>query len=183
MSSRSFLRSIRAAAPVIALAATLPLAGAVSAQAISTEPAPASAPEIDRNMEKAAELEARAWALRDLMDQRSKAANLYRQAAALRPDHDPKKVESLRQASRMHHYADRVNRAADDAAQAARVALRQGDLMEAADAYMDAAWLAGRLGDETRTAQYLEEARLLTNSPLLAHAQREEILRRLEDAV
>lgn len=183
MSTRSFLRSLRTAAPVIALAATLPLAGPVSAQAISTDPAPVSAPGIDRNIEKAVDLEARAWALRDLMDQRSKAAKLYREAAALRPDHDPKKVENLRQASRMHHYADRTDRAADDAAAAARVALRQGDLMEAAEAYMDAAWLSGRLGDETRTARYLEEARLLTNSPLLAQTQREEILRRLEDAV
>lgn len=183
MSSIFFFRSLRTAAPAIALAATLPLAGALSAQAISTDPTPVSAPEIDQNIEKAAELENRAWALRDLLDQRSKAAKLYREAAALRPDHDPRKVQNLRQASRMHHYADRAGPAADDAAEAARVALRQGDLMEAAEAYMDAAWLSGQLGDATRTARYLEEAKLLTNSPLLAQAQREEILRRLEDAV
>jgi len=176
------LRSLRAAAPVVALAATLLLAGHVSAQSIPAEQAPATDPGNDQNIEVAQELEARAWALRDLLDRRSKAAELYQDAAALRPDHDPKKVQNLREASRMHFYGDRADRAVQVAAEAARAALRQGDIMEAADAYVDAAWLSGRLGDATRTAEYLEEARLLKNSPLLADAQREGILRRLEGA-
>jgi len=182
MSSLFFLRSLRAAAPVIALAATLPLFGNASAQISPGEPAPVSEPKIDQNIEEAQELEARAWALRDLVDQRPKAATLYREAAALRPDHDPMKVQNLRQASRMHYYGGRADRAAHDAAEAARAALRQGDVMEAAEAYMDAAWLSGRIGDATRTAEYLEEARLLKSSPLLARAQRERILRRLDGA-
>ena len=141
-----------------------------------------SAPARPDDITRALELEARAWAMRDLMDRYPNAARLYREAADLRPDHDPQKVENLRQASRMSYYSNRPAQASRDAEAAARAALRRGDVVTAADAYVDAAWLAARAGKAARFEHLVEEATLLAGSPLLAEVQREQLLRRLEEA-
>ncbi len=162
--------------------------GAVTSEAVQA-PAPApshrgltSTAHRPDDIARAMELEARAWAMRDLMDQYRTAARLYREAAALRPDYDRQKVKNLRQASRMSFYSDRIAEASRDAEVAARVALRQGDVLTAADAYVDAAWLAARVGDAARFDEMVEEATLLAGSPLLAELQRERLLRRLEES-
>ncbi len=131
---------------------------------------------------RALELEARAWAMRDQMNRYPTAARLYREAADLRPDHDPQKVENLRQASRMSYYSNRPDQASRDAEAAARAALRRGDVVTAADAFVDAAWLAARAGKAAQFEHLVEEATLLAGSPLLAEVQREQLLRRLEEA-
>jgi hypothetical protein len=139
----------------------------------------ASTPDVER----AEALEAEARALGDQMNRRARAARLYRQAAELRPADDPQKVTSLRHASRMNYYAGRMDSAIRDSHDASQVALRQGDLVEAAHAYLDAAWLAAREGKAERAEQWVEEARLLATSPLLAQAQQDEIRTRMRDSL
>lgn len=134
------------------------------------------------NTEEAERLEARAEALKDRVDRRARAAQLYRQAADLRPADDPRRVTNLRHAARMNFYAGRVEAAIRDAHDASQAALRQGDLMEAAHAYLDAAWLAAGEGQVERAEGWVEEARILATSPLLAEAQQEEILSRMRGA-
>ncbi len=131
---------------------------------------------------EAERIEAQADALKDRVDRRARAARLYRQAADLRPADDPQRVTNLRHASRMNYYAGRTAAAIRDAHDASQAALRQGDLMEAAHAYLDAAWLAAGEGQGERAEAWIEEARLLASSPLLAVAQQEEILGRMRDS-
>ena len=171
-----------AGAALLAMATAVPLQAQAPDQSTQATATDSSAPYAEDLM-KATELEARAWALRDLMDERETAARLYRQAADLRPDHDPQKVQNLRQASRMSHYAGRSDRAVRDAETAARAALRQGDVIEAGQAYVDAAWLSAQIGDRSRTEEFLKEARLLAASPLLAQEERQNLLRRIDEAV
>jgi len=173
---------------IAALAATLPLAllllappAPVEASTVSLagETRMETAAPSTASPERAAELEARAWEMRDQVNQRKQAARLYRQAADLRDDSDPMKVQSLRNASRMNFYAGRTNRALSDAAEAAQLALRQGDVVAAAHVHMDAAWLALEMGDSVTAEQHLGDARLLAASPLLAQAQRADLMVRL----
>lgn len=157
-----------------------PLSWEGSVAGFGTAPSARVAP-ADPDLERARALEAEARGLSDQMKRRARAARLYRQAADLRPAHDPKKVENLRHASRMNFYAGRTDAAIRDAHDASQVALRQGDLVEAAHAYLDAAWLAAREGQAERAEQWVEEARLLSTSPLLAQGQQEEIRTRMRD--
>jgi hypothetical protein len=173
---------------IAALAAALPLALLFLAPLAPVEAATISMADETRietaapstsNPERAAELEAQAWEMRDQINQRKQAARLYRQAAELRHDSDPMKVQSLRNASRMNFYAGRTNRALGDAAEAAQLALRQGDVVAAAHVHLDAAWLALEMGDSVSAEQHLADARLLAASPLLAQAQRADLMIRL----
>lgn len=129
---------------------------------------------------RAERLEARADALADRMDRRAQAARLYREAAGLRPAEDPQRVANLRNAARMSFYAGQLPAAERDAHEASQAALRQGDLVEAAHAYLDAAWLAARRGQAEQAERWIEEARLLSASPLLAQAQQEAIRSRMQ---
>lgn len=173
---------------IAGLAAALPLALLFLAPPAPVEAATVSianetrieiaAPSIS-SPERAAELEARAWEMRDQVNQRKRSARLFRQAADLRDDSDPMKVQSLRDASHMNFYAGRTSQALSDAAEAAQLALRQGDVVAAAHVHTDAAWLALEMGDRVTAEQHLADARLLAASPLLAQAQRADLMIRL----
>jgi hypothetical protein len=128
---------------------------------------------------RARELEARAWSLRDQMNRRGQAGRLLREAAELRPADDPAKVSNLRDASRMSFHAGNFAQAATDAGEAAKAALRQGDVLQAAHAYLDAAWMAVEAGESGRALAFAEEAMILTASPLLDDEDREGIMGRV----
>lgn len=138
-------------------------------------------PDPDPDVRRAQELEARAWSYRHLVEERERAAALYREAAELRPADDPMKARNLRDAARMAHYAGDDRQALADAEAAARAALRRGDLMTAGEAYLDAAWLAARRGDAERTERFLDDTRLLATSPHLCREERERLLSRIAD--
>jgi len=170
----------------ILLAAALLLAPAAALHAEAPVPAPMgdatvlAAPGPDPiDLARALELEARAWSLRDRMDRRSAAARLLREAADLRPAEDPERVRNLREASSMNFHAGHLAQAATDAGDAAKAALRQGDVLQAAHAYLDAAWMAAEDGRTARALAFVEEAMLLTASPLLGDEDRERILVRI----
>jgi hypothetical protein len=177
---RSSASVLRAGFALVATAALLSPAALEGRQASTPSPIEVAAP--NPEIEQAIELEARAWSMREMVDQRAQAARLYREAADLRPASDPAKVESLRNAALMNYYAGRLDRATRDATDAAHAALRQGDVAQAAHAYVDAAWMAAQDGNTNRAAELVEEARLLANSPLLPQAERSHLLARVADA-
>lgn len=147
-----------------------------------TAPSSAAAQQDGSDPDRAGVLEARAETLGTDEAQFARAAGLFRRAANLRDDADPRKVENLLNAARFSHYAGRSARAIDDAATAARVALRQGDVVRAGHAYLDAAWLARESGKSQQMNSFIQEALLLSNSPLLARADRSGLLMRIGDA-
>lgn len=133
----------------------------------------------DGSLARAMEFEARAAALVESGGNLARAAGLYRRAAELRPDSDPEKVMNLIQAARLNHHAGRNDRGAADAAEAARVAHRQGDLVRAAHAYLDAAIMRAHSGDAEGAHRMMEEAILLSEAPLLPEAERTRIRNRV----
>lgn len=157
------------------------LALAASA-ALLLAPAPAigAMVQAEPDVEKAEKLEARAEALMDDTREWKKAATLLRKAADYREDGDARKVTNFVGAARLAYYGGDVSRAQEDMASAAQLALRQGDVVQASHAYLDAAWLADEARDSKRARHFLDEARLLVNSPLMAQADRAGILNRIE---
>jgi hypothetical protein len=140
---------------------------------------PLAAQDAEPDIERAEALEARAASMLENLERPNRAAGLYRQAAGIRGDSDAMKVENLRMASRLGYYAGRQRRAMQDAAAAAHLALRQGDVISASHAYLDAAWIAVEIGEPQRAEHFVREARILTASPLLAEAEREAIRARI----
>jgi hypothetical protein len=128
---------------------------------------------------RAQTLEARAQSLHDEPGRWTEAARLYREAAELREDEDEGKLQSLRMAAWMAHYAGRDREALENAEAAGRLALRRGDLVEAGEALADAAHLARATGQPERAAALAEEVRLLAGSPLLAAEDRMALLDRI----
>ncbi|TVP45126.1 MAG: hypothetical protein EA350_09980 [Gemmatimonadales bacterium] len=176
--------AVLASALPLALLLGAPLAPAEAATlSVSDHSSALASPSPGSSPERAAELEARAREMMALVDRQKDAARLFREAADLREDGDPLKVESLRNASRSNFYAGRTNRALSDAAEAARLALRQGDVVAAAHVHVDAAWIALELGDNSTAAQHAEDARMLAASPLLTRAQRMDLMIRLAEPV
>lgn len=135
----------------------------------------------DPDLDRARELEAKAASHQERVAEWSRAGDLYREAAAFRPAHDPAKVEGLRMAARMTHYAGDTRRALEDARRAAEVAKRQGNVRAAAEASLEAAWLAAEAGDADQTARYLDDARVLARSPYLSDEERQHILGRISE--
>lgn len=124
-------------------------------------------------------LEARAQALLDDMDRWDDAADLYRQAAALREPGDPVAVSNLKSAARLEFYQGSEGQAQRDLEEAAQQALAIGDVVAAANAFADAAWIAGGNGKGLQARELARRARLLTHSPLITQADRSEIQGRL----
>ena len=138
-----------------------------------------AAEEADPELEKAHELEKEARAHLDGSGDWEEAANLLRKAVDLRPDHDPVKVDNLREAARIAHHLGDVNQALRDAHRAAEAGRRQGHVLAAAEAYLEAAWLAVEVGDRDRATRYLEEADVISRSPYLSDQQRDRLLGRM----
>ena len=178
--------------PALALAALVAGGEALEASMASGAPLPTpTAPEpaptdpgmtSPENAARAMALESRAWEMRDSMKDRGRAARLYRQAAELRGAADPMKVTNLRYAARMSYHAGQLDRAAHDAAQAADVALRQGDPVQAAHAWLDAAWVLARDGKAAEAARHLEQAMVVAGSPFIPETERARIDARVNQA-
>lgn len=154
----------------------------VAGASFAWTPAPVLAQQDGVDLERAEALEARAEAMSLEEGRYARAAGLFRRAASFRDDADPQKVENLMNAARFSHYAGRNARALEDAQQAARLAQRQGDVVRAGHAYLDAAWLAAKSGERERMQDFVQEALLLAQSPLLAQSDRSAILRRVGEA-
>jgi hypothetical protein len=128
---------------------------------------------------EAARLEADALSLSESPADLGRAAELYRQAAALRPSGDPNAVRDLIQAARFSFYSGKRERAVRDFAAAAEIALRFGDVLGAAESFLDAAWVAQQVRDGTQALRYVGRARELSASPLLRETDRARLMTRL----
>jgi hypothetical protein len=128
---------------------------------------------------EAARLEADALSLSESPSDLGKAADLFRQASALRPAGDPTAIKDLIQAARFSFYAGKRDRALKDFAAAAETALRFGDVLAAAESFLDAAWVAQQVSDGAQALRYAGRARELSASPMLREDDRARLLSRL----
>jgi hypothetical protein len=103
------------------------------------------------------------------------AANLRREAAALRTADDPKGALSLYWAARDRYYTGDERGGRDLMVQSADRAMAIGDVVRAATAYTEAAYISSELRDVVSAREYATKARLLALSPVLTDAQREQI--------
>lgn len=133
--------------------------------------------------QEAARLEAEAAALGGSREELARAAELYRRAAALRPDGDPVGLRDLIRAGRLAWYAGERTGAVRELESAAATVLRFGDVMTAATVFMDAAWMSNQIGDGEGALRLANRALDLSRSPLLADADRERIRGRVESAL
>ena len=127
-------------------------------------------------------LEAAAETLEPLAPEWDRVAALYREAADLRPAHDPIKVRNLRRSAQIRYLTGDRSAAMRDAREAGELARRQGDVPEAAHAFLDAALIASELGRAREAHRFMEEARLLARSPLLQDTHRAGIQERIHEA-
>jgi hypothetical protein len=128
---------------------------------------------------EATRLEADALSLSESPSDLGKAADLFRQAAGLRPAGDPTAVKDLIQAGRFSFYSGKRDRALKDFAAAAETALRFGDVLAAAESFLDAAWVAMQVSDGAQALHYAVRARQLAASPQLREDDRARLLSRL----
>jgi hypothetical protein len=129
---------------------------------------------------RAAELESQAVALYESPRSFKRAARLHEQAAELRPAGDLVRIDDLRQAARLYHYAGSTGKARDLMVRAADAALAAGDVVSAAETYLDAAFLYQEAGMNAEVTTLVKKAQLLTNSPLITARDRTAILSRIQ---
>jgi hypothetical protein len=110
------------------------------------------------------------------------AARLHRRSAQLRDADDPLGFRCLKDAAALEYATGDRSSARTDMAAAAGQALARGELREAALAYLDAAWIAQEQKNPRQVWELGHRAEMLADSPLLAAADREAILRRIERA-
>ncbi|MEO7986753.1 MAG: hypothetical protein ABI766_09490 [Gemmatimonadales bacterium] len=110
------------------------------------------------------------------------AAQLHRRSAELRGAEDPLGFRCLNEAAALTYAAGDRSRARSDLTSAAGQALTRGDLRAAALAYLDAAWIAQEQGNARQVWELGHRAEMLADSPLLAAADREAIVRRISRA-
>ena len=144
---------------------------ALSAPAVQAAPA---GPEED-----ARQLEIQARQLAENHQAYRQAAELYRKAAKL---YGPslEAAAAHAQAGKMAFY-DRDNRATDDMKRAGDMAAEFGHVALAAESYLDGAWLAQREGLLQMAVDLATRADRLTESPLLAEAERDALKRRIAE--
>lgn len=109
-----------------------------------------------------------------------KASVLYARAAELQTD-DPEAARTWRMSGLLAYYAGREGRAVDALEKSAEAALAWGDVATAARSFLDAAWVARRDGDALRTLDLAQRGERLASSPLLARAERAELMSRIAD--
>jgi len=129
---------------------------------------------------RAAELESQAVALYESPRSFKRAAKLHEQAAELRPAGDLVRIDDLRQAARLYHYAGSTAKARDLMVRAGDAALAAGDVLNAAETYLDAAFLYREAGMGGEVLQLVKKAQLLTNSPLISARDKSSILSRIQ---
>lgn len=108
-----------------------------------------------------------------------RAAALRETAAGLRTPTDPRATGSLVWAALGHYYVGEKDAAGALMEAAAKRAAAMGDVVRAVDAYMDAATISAELGRSRHAADLVEQAAILTGSPLLSAAQRQALQRRV----
>ena len=124
-------------------------------------------------------LEEKAEAYLEDMEKWSKAADLYRQAAHLRDAADAEAVWDLKTAARLEFYQGSEQQAIRDLETAGHRAMAIGDVVAAANAFADAAWIAGTEGHGSQARELVVRAQLLTESPLIPTADKDDIRSRL----
>lgn len=130
---------------------------------------------------RAEAMEASAEALADRVGEYGRAARLYREAAALRTE-DPLAARSYLMAGRLAYYDGHYGDAVRDLTRAAETALSFGQVSDAAQAFLDAAWVAHRDGAHDRALSLAKRGERLASSPLLARAERADILSRIAES-
>ena len=128
------------------------------------------------NTERAKLLRARAEALFDQPNQWRKAARLMEESATLRAADDAEAYECLVSAARIRAWLGDPGAARRDFERAADHALARGEVVDAAHAYVFAAHAAKARQDLEGAKALAEKARLLTNSPRLTMAERNQLL-------
>lgn len=154
---------------VAALAVSAAMAGGLSAQSFAAS-----------TTEDPAALEAKAEQYLPDRGKWNQAAELYRQAAALRPAGDALAIADLKSAARLAFYRGKDRQAIRDLEKAGQRALDIGDVVAAANAFADAAWIAGKDGNGARAKALMERAQLLALSPLISPTDRAELESRFE---
>jgi tetratricopeptide (TPR) repeat protein len=162
-----------------ALAAMLGLAATAEAQTATRNNATDNGGVVAANVVRAEALEAQAAGRLNQMTGYARTARLYEQAAMLRPEQDPTRIEDLHMAGHIYFRAGRHEAARRNLASAAETALQFGDLVRAAHAFIDAAHVASQQRDMEAAAGYAKRAGCLSNSPLISVAEAAAIRRRL----
>lgn len=152
-----------------ALAAFLALAGTAAAQApalmtINNHNGPA--PDVVR----AQGLEAQAVALCSEFEGKGTAlriARLYEEAASLRAEDDPKRVDDLYLAAAMYKHAGKLDAALRDVTAAAELALMNGRVVDAAHMFVTAATVAQEARKPETVVQLAHRAEMLCNCPMM----------------
>lgn len=129
---------------------------------------------------RASGLESEAEGLGEQMHRWDYAASLYRAAARIREDGDPRAVHDLEWAGRLAYYLKDYAASMRDLEGAAQQALAGGDVIRAAHIYTDAAWVAGKAGKTRDQRALAARAQRLAESPLLTADDREDVLDRFE---
>lgn len=111
----------------------------------------------------------------------SKAARLYRQAAEMRKG-EPTAAKHFRKAGLLAYYSGHESDAVRDLTQAGEAALEFGDLTAAARSFLDAAFVAEADGKDRNAFVLAQRAERLAQSPLLAAGDRAALMRRITEA-
>jgi hypothetical protein len=130
-------------------------------------------------------LDARAAALeRSFRDPRQlrRSAELRERAAGLRAEGDSLATASLQWAAAGRYYSGERDAAGQLMEAAAARATAMGDVVRAVNALMDAAAISAELGRARHAASLVEQATVLSASPLLNVEQRRAMLRRIAPA-
>lgn len=136
--------------------------------------------EYQEKLDRAVKLEALAAEASLDLQTFEQAAELYREASKLRGA-SPESVRNDIRAAHLSYYLGDEGDAIGGLEDAARAALSWDDVTTAARTFLDAAWVAQEDG-RIRTAIHLaREAEALSDSPLMARAERNEILERIAD--
>lgn len=158
----------------------------IAAALVQTMTAAASAQSVDGerghriDIERAVRLEAEAKSLFDQPDKYGKAVRKLREAARLRPAEDRRAITSLFLAGVLAYHAEDFDAARAAMLERAERALSIGEVGVAADALINAAFAAKELNDAA-AYDYIDRARLLANSTLLAARDRAIINKRIGD--
>jgi len=139
--------------------------------------APAAAQQIDDR--RADSLHAAAVELHQYPDRLVEAARLHQQGAALRAPEDPRAVNCLALAGHLLYYAKRPGEARKVMEEAADRARNRGDVAVAAQIYVYAALIANSDHNAREAVRLIQQAEVLSASPLLAASDRKNIEARI----
>lgn len=128
----------------------------------------------------AIELERQARAVLDHDQDWGKASVLFARAADMQGD-APEAAKNWRMSGLLAYYAGREGRAVDALEKSAENSLAWGDVASAARSFLDAAWVARQDGNGRRTLELAARGERLASSPLLARAERAELLSRIAE--